>query len=79
MLSRLEQRGIRRLFLGPTFNEFSVVVPDAARRLQTATAKGVVAGFALERKFPELKDGVLLAVNELHTPADLERLVEVLT
>jgi glycine dehydrogenase subunit 1 len=75
---RLKQHGIAKLFSGPTLSEFAVRVPNAKQKLEAATSRGVVAGYLLERRYPNLKDSVLVACDELHTPADLDALVEVL-
>jgi glycine dehydrogenase subunit 1 len=74
--ARLERAGIPLLFGGPFFNEFVVRVPDAATRWQKlAQDSGVLAGFPLERWYPELTDALLLCVTETHTMKQVDSLV----
>ncbi len=75
---KLASRGLRRKFSGAYFNEFALHVPNAKEKHAAAIGKGVVAGVVLERFYPELKDTLLIAVNESHSEADLDHLVEVL-
>ena len=60
----------------PFFNEFVVrcpVPPDKiVRRLLDA---GVIAGLPLTSWFPELEDGLLVCVTEVHTREDIDALV----
>lgn len=68
----------RRRFGGPFFNEFVVERDDAQGFSARAAEAGVLAGVALERWYPELRDCLLVAVTETHSDADVARLVEVL-
>ena len=77
LAERLTKAGMLR-FNAPFFNEIAVHVPNARAKHAAAVKKGVVAGLLVERYYPQLKDTLLLSVNELHTSADLDRLVEVL-
>jgi glycine cleavage system pyridoxal-binding protein P len=47
--------------------------------LVDARAHGVHPGYALGRDYEGLDDAVLVAVTERRTPADIDRLVEVLS
>jgi glycine dehydrogenase subunit 1 len=76
--ARLETRGVSRALTGPFFNEFVVRVPDAAARWESAAADGLVAGFPLERWYPELRDTLLLCVTEIHGEPEIARLIDVL-
>jgi glycine dehydrogenase subunit 1 len=69
--------GCRPRFPGaPFFNELALCVPggDADAVVQLASRRGVVPGVALGRFHPELKDTLLVAVNETHSREDLVRL-----
>ena len=48
----------------------------AAQKLLALESHGIVAGVDLGRYEPSRKNQILLAVTELHTRADLDRLVE---
>jgi glycine dehydrogenase subunit 1 len=65
-------------FSGPFFNEFAVRGRDAGAALARAQSAGVLAGVPLGRWYPELDDALLMAVTEVHSDRDVERLAEVL-
>ena len=52
---------------------------NAADVVRDARAQGVHPGYPLGRDYPGLDDSLLVAVTEKRTPADIDRLVEVLT
>ena len=63
----------------PTFKEFAVRVPGGARETIAAARKlGVHPGYALGRDYEGLDDVLLVAVTEKRSPADIDRLAEVL-
>lgn len=70
--------GFEPAFDGPFFNEFAVRVPggDAGALVDRSVARGVVPGVALGRFFPDLKDTLLVAVNESHRREDIVRLTK---
>jgi glycine dehydrogenase subunit 1 len=75
----IESAGLgERRFSAPYFAEVAVRVPDAARRHAALVEQGIVAGFVLEREYPELADTLLLAATELTTDADIATLVAAL-
>jgi glycine cleavage system P protein (glycine dehydrogenase) subunit 1 len=62
-----------------TFKEFAVQVGRSGKDVvRAARARGVHPGYALGRDYPGLDDALLVAVTELRTPADIDRLAEVL-
>jgi glycine cleavage system P protein (glycine dehydrogenase) subunit 1 len=64
----------------PTFKEFAVRVGrDAREVVREARARGVHPGYAIGREYDGLDDALLVALTEKRTPADVERLVSVLT
>ena len=74
--SALEEAGLGvRRFEAAYFAEVSVRVPDAARRHAALAERGMVAGYPLERDYPELVDTLLLATTELTTDDDVAALV----
>jgi len=75
---RLAQRGISRVFSGPYFNEFVVYVEHAKIKHQRAYEQGIVAGLLLEDNDPNMRNMLLLAVNESHEESHVQQLVEVL-
>lgn len=63
-------------FQAPFFHEFAVrcptPVPDLVRRL---ASEGILAGYWIGRDYPELEDCLLVAVTEMRTRDEIERLV----
>ncbi|MEP6807675.1 MAG: glycine dehydrogenase, partial [Chloroflexota bacterium] len=75
----IEAAGLgERRFSAPYFAEVAIRVPDAARRHAALAEQGIVAGFMLERDYPELEDTLLLAATELTSDADIAALVSAL-
>jgi glycine dehydrogenase subunit 1 len=78
-LGRLRERaGAELVFSAPFFNEFVIRLPDARRRHERALERGVLAGVPLGPWYPALADALLVCATEVHTPADVDRLVEAL-
>ena len=77
---RLREAGLELVFPErTTFKEFAVRTGRNAREaLQAARAKGVYAGYPLGRDYEGLDDALLVAVTERRTPAEIDRLAEVL-
>jgi glycine dehydrogenase subunit 1 len=62
-----------------TFKEFAIRVGRPAKEVvREARAKGVNPGYALGRDYPGLDDALLVCVTEKRSPADIDRLAEVL-
>jgi glycine dehydrogenase subunit 1 len=62
-----------------TFKEFAVRVGRSAKDvIREARERGVHPGYALGRDYGGLDDALLVAVTEKRTPADIDRLAEVL-
>jgi glycine dehydrogenase subunit 1 len=78
--SRLSEAGIPELFPNKaTFKEFAVDVGrSAVDVVREARARGVNPGYPLGRDHPELEHGLLVAVTEKRTTAEIDRLAEVL-
>ena len=73
---QLASAGRKALFSGPVFNEFAIHAPaDAAQRIAKA---GLSGGLPLKRFYPELGDGLLLCVTELHDKSRIDALVAAL-
>ncbi len=68
--------GARIRFSAPFFNEFVLQLACPAEALQQRLAEQkILAGIALERFYPELKQSLLVCVTETHARADLDRFV----
>jgi glycine dehydrogenase subunit 1 len=74
----LAAAGIRQRFNAPFFNEFVVSVPNAEAALAAAERHKVLPGIALLREYPELGDGLLIAVTEMNGAHEFELLRDVL-
>jgi glycine dehydrogenase subunit 1 len=77
---RLSEAGVSLLFADQTtFKEFGIRVGRSANDvIRDARARGIHPGYALGRDYPGMDDALLVAVTETKTPADIDRLVEVL-
>ena len=77
---RLLDAGVELVFPErTTFKEFAVRVGRNAKEVVSAArARGVHPGYALGRDYAGLDDALLVAVTERRSPADIDRLVEVL-
>jgi len=79
LAASLEAAGLaERRLAGPYFSEVPMRVPRAAARHAALERDGIVAGYSLERDYPELADTLLLAATELTTDEDVDRLVHAL-
>jgi glycine dehydrogenase subunit 1 len=76
----LQAAGFEELFANQTtFKEFAIRVGrPAGEVVKAARERGVHPGYALGRDYPELDDALLVAVTERRTPAEIDRLVDVL-
>ena len=77
---RLQSAGLELVFPNQTtFKEFAVRVGRPAAEVVTeARRKGVHPGYALGRDYEGLDDALLVCATERRTPADIDRLAEVL-
>ena len=78
---RLGERGLEPLFPGKaTFKEFALDTgsADAAAVVAAARARGVNPGHPLGRDYPALAGGLLVALTEKRTCAEIDRLAETL-
>ena len=71
-----EGLGLERINPGPVVREFAVRVPDLDGLFRRARAAGVNPGYRLGRDYPEYEDGLLVAITERRTRADIDRLAE---
>jgi glycine dehydrogenase subunit 1 len=72
-----EALGLEAINPGPVVREFAVRVPDLDGLLKRARAQGVNPGYPLGRDYPEYEDGLLVAITERRTRADIDRLAEI--
>jgi glycine dehydrogenase subunit 1 len=76
-LSAIE--GVALLHEQPVVREFALELDAPVERvLARCREDGVNAGYALGRDYPEHPDGLLVAITERRTKADIDRLAEVL-
>ncbi len=69
--------GLSLAFNGPFFKEFVVrCVKDPSKVLAEVGRQGYHGGIALGRWYPDLKDGILIAVTESRTKAEIDGLAE---
>jgi glycine dehydrogenase subunit 1 len=75
-----ERLGLRPAFPGkPTFKEFAVRLGRPARDVIGAARElGVNPGYAIGRDYEGMDDVLLIAVTEKRSPADIDRLAQVL-
>jgi glycine dehydrogenase subunit 1 len=78
---RLEAAGFEAMFAEQTtFKEVAIGVGRSGQEVvRAAREHGVHPGYALGRDYPGLDDCLLVAVTEKRTPAEIDRLVEVLS
>ena len=71
--------GIELLHEAPVVREFAVRLEAPVDRvLERCAAEGIGAGYPLGRDYPEYGDGLLVALSERRSRADIDRLAEVL-
>jgi glycine dehydrogenase subunit 1 len=68
--------GLEAINPGPVVREFAVRVPGEAlgELFGRARAEGINPGYRLGRDYPEYEDGLLVAITERRTRADIDRL-----
>jgi glycine dehydrogenase subunit 1 len=64
---------------GPVVREFAVRVPDIDAALQRARDAGINPGYRLGRDYPEYEDGLLIAITERRTRAEIDALARTLS
>jgi glycine dehydrogenase subunit 1 len=69
--------GLEEINPGPVVREFAVRVPDLDAVFERARAAGINPGYRLGTDYPEYADGLLVAVTERRTKADIDRLAAV--
>jgi len=73
-----EALGLEPINPGPVVREFAVRVPDLDAAVERARAAGINPGYRLGGDYPEYGDGLLVALTERRTKADIDRLAAVL-
>ena len=80
LMDELSKAGVDIPFNAPVFNEFVIRLKGESNKLYSQLIdKKIIAGLALEKYYPELKDHYLLCVTETSTKADLDILVKEMT
>ena len=71
--------GVRALHEQPVVREFAIGLDAPVDEvIERCAAEGINAGYALGRDYPEHPDGLLVAITERRSRADIDRLVDVL-
>ena len=71
--------GVRALHAQPVVREFAVALDAPVERvIARCQEEGVNPGYALGRDYPEHEDGLLVAITERRSRADIDRLADVL-
>jgi glycine dehydrogenase subunit 1 len=66
--------GVRRVFTGPTFNEFSLEFPRSVKMINAELLREKIIGpFALGTHYPELTKRAVVCVTETTPRAEIER------
>src|SRR5829696_8704193 len=73
-----EKLGFDLVNPGPVVREFAVRVPNVDDAIRRAREAGINPGYPLRRDYPEFDDGLLIAITERRTRADIDRLAAVL-
>jgi glycine dehydrogenase subunit 1 len=69
--------GLEAINPGPVVREFAVRVPDLDALFERAREAGINPGYRLGRDYPEYDDGLLVAITERRTKADIDRLAAI--
>jgi glycine cleavage system P protein (glycine dehydrogenase) subunit 1 len=70
---------LRLLHEQPVVREFGLRLDAPVKAvLRRCAEQGVNAGYVLEDEYPEFADGLLVAITERRSRADIDRLAEVL-
>jgi glycine dehydrogenase subunit 1 len=71
--------GVEQLHGAAVVREFALRIPAPVDDvIERCAAEGIGAGYALGRDYPEFEDGLLIALSERRTKADIDRFAEVL-
>jgi glycine dehydrogenase subunit 1 len=71
--------GVHAMHDQPVVREFAVTLDaPVAAVIEHCVAHGINPGYALGRDYPEHEDGLLIAITEKRTRADIDRLADVL-
>ncbi|TXT58225.1 MAG: putative glycine dehydrogenase (decarboxylating) subunit 1 [Promethearchaeota archaeon] len=74
-LSKID--GFKPLNKNPTYNEFTMKVPNADYLIQQCEEKNILAPLKLSKYFPERDDQVLICVTELNSHEDIENFIQI--
>ena len=72
-----ETLGLEPINPGPVVREFAVRVPDLDGLFERAREAGINPGYRLGETYPEYADGLLIALTERRSRADIDRLASV--
>lgn len=70
-------QGVTRKFAGPIFNEFVIQLEKpVAEIINKLVSSGLIAGYPLEKDYPELKDCLLVCITEIHPKEVIDQLAK---
>lgn len=73
----IKLQGFSPLFPAPFFKEFAITAPLAPVELnKKLLGENIIGGYSLEKTYPELKNGWMLAVTEKRTKEEIDLLVQ---
>ncbi len=68
--------GVKLYWDKPFFNEFLLKLDtDVDAFLALMQKRGILAGINVQRMYPNIKDGILIAVTEMNTPEQIEKYI----
>jgi glycine dehydrogenase subunit 1 len=71
--------GVELLHEAPVAREFAVRLQAPVEKvLDRVAERGIAAGYPLGREYPELEDGLLVAITERRTKAQIDELAQTL-
>jgi glycine dehydrogenase subunit 1 len=71
--------GVSQTFDAPVVREFAVSLDaPVGEVLDFCAAQGVAAGYRLDRDYPEIENGLLIAITERRSVEDIDRLADLL-
>lgn len=71
-------KGAELVFSSPFFNEFVIRLQNSKKIKEELLKHKIIAGYELEKDYPELKDCLLFAVTEMNTKEQIDNMVKIM-